>query len=210
MPEGIQNIHLIALHEQGFEVYERRRQTPDSFKEQLGFQKFYPRIFRKWAHTVGEAEATKVMQVWGDTLYGRLGCYLVFDPTVNPEKQYGGINDFDHWPVDPQEFAMTYTLFPMPNFPYELTDESQGKVGDAYLSPVEFSMVKSGWGFFPVYKSAPIWAKVVKTPTAILGLEHNDEPTLLEMGAVLALGISGEPYAMKLEKFHRLYIGEIS
>lgn len=206
MNGNIRSAHLLALHEQGFEVFEHRWQTTDDFKQQLGFTSYVPKMFRKWSRPVGMNEEGMPLQVWNDTVYLHVGHQLIHDATSN--ETAGSPEELSRWPVDPIEWALTYSPFPMQVFPYELADDETGKVGQSYLTPVEMMLATIG-GFSPVYKSANVWAKLVKSPTAILGLEHTDQPTIVPIGSVLALGINGEPYFMSLDKFHHLYYGEI-
>lgn len=207
MNNNVQNLHLVNLRQRGYEVYESRWQTTDNFKENLGFTEHKPRVFRRWARPVTQSEDGTVIQVWNDTLHIHMGHQMIYDPELNGKTYIGHPDELSHWPVDPVEFALSYAPFPMQVFPYEMENFDEGKIGQTYLTSIEMQL--AGSGFSPVYKAAPVWAKLVKGETAILGLEHDDEPTIVPVGAVLCLGVSGEPYFMGYEKFQRLYNGDL-
>ncbi len=192
----------IPLHirEQYAEIYWR---TSSTVKERidLGFRYYKPRHrILKWARMLSSEEIPRWIEVWGDRLRVDAGYFLIYDPTSTPTREEREIvfsnqyakfeKDFDHWPIEPNLFAKTYSLYAIdyPNYD-ELTER----------------FVDAG-GFVPVYKSAGIWAKPVTIKTAISGIEHGESAmqlsfTEVPMGSILALGYDGEPYFMRNEKF---------
>lgn len=188
------------IRDQYDEVYVPQPSTDDQKKE-LGFKYFDRKKIRLWARTIGLNEAQTYVEVFGDRLLAELGYYMVFNPTMRrtdelivPGEMVKGFRDLKHYPVRPDAFAQTYRPLAV-EWPYDERD----------FTRIELEFVEQG-GYFPCFKFAGVWAKIVTRPTAIIGYEHEGQPKEVPLGMVLALGVDGEPYFMTEGNFRNLYL----
>ena len=162
----------------------RQRDWTKSELEQAGFKHYQRRKEIIFARELPEGESPKSIPLRnGDELLATAGyiiCYQAGDT------KYDTLDEYHHWPVEPQIFAETYHAWEKHWQP----------------SPSEQHLMQNGCK--PFYKAAGVWAQEIQEPIFMQSLEH-EEPVIAEEGRVLAIGAQGEPYSMSRESFERRY-----
>ncbi|MCU0513284.1 MAG: hypothetical protein MUE40_12025 [Anaerolineae bacterium] len=163
----------------------RQESWTDHQLKAAGFHHYQRKKQVVMAREVSAAEAPlTVVTAQGDTLVASAGymlCYLAGDVVHDRLEQY------DHWPVEPQLFAQTYRAWDEPEW---------------QPTPPEQHLMHLGCA--PYYKAAGVWAKQVDEPVYIQSLEH-EAPVKIDTGQILAIGSGGEPYSMGEQTFHDRY-----
>lgn len=154
------------LEAQGFDQYERKKELI-------------------MARRLPASEAPKrIITSSGDRLVAYAGDMICFVPGGRPSTS---LDDYDHWPVDPDIFKRTYQAW----------DEWDWQPSESEKRLMEL-------GCKPYYKVADVWAKKLDTAAYIQSLEH-EKPELVKAGRYVVIGAEGEPYSMDNGTFLRRY-----
>lgn len=153
------------LRAAGFKFYKRRKQVV-------------------MARELPASEAPKTIKAPWATLLAEAGAMIVYNPAYRAHKN---LDDYEHWPVQPDLFAETYAPW---DEPFRTS------------SPAEMHLLRMGCQ--PYFKTAGAWARQVKKPTLIQSLE-SPEPIRLPPEAWLCIGTHGEPWAQEDQQFRIRY-----
>jgi len=163
----------------------KQQNWTDAKLEDEGFKRFARKKEIVLARRLPDEEAPKEIHTsWGDLLVAGQGYMICYTAEYDAKPN---IDDYDHWPVEPNIFNETYAQW----------DE------DWQPTPAEEHLMENGC--FPYYKVAGVWAKEVNEEGVYMqSLEHT-EPIPVEKGRMMAIGAKGEPYAMGKQTFHNRY-----
>ncbi len=168
------------------EVLKQRDWTPETLRA-AGFKYYKRRKQVVMARELSEDEAPKTIKAPWATLVAEAGVMIVYNPSYRAHKN---LDDYEHWPVQPDLFAETYAPW---DEPFRTS------------SPAEMHLLKMGCQ--PYFKITGAWAKQVEEPTYIQSLE-SPEPIHLPPGAWLCIGTHGEPWAQEDGQFRNRYVAE--
>lgn len=162
--------------------------TDDELRTE-GFAPYNIRKSRRFSRILppDESPLTIHLTQW-DTVEIEAGYHIVFFAGDILQKT---LYDYEHWPVSPQHYALTYADWDEPFTP----------------SPTEAHLISLGC--VPCYKFAGIWAKKLTEPTYVQSVESS-QPVLLPPGIWVGIGATGEPWHMEDEQFNRRYYTEAS
>lgn len=150
---------------QGFRYYDRKRQVV-------------------MARVLPPGEAPKTIRLKWDTLVAHAGYMICYD--VSDGRTRAKLDDYEHWPVEPDIFAKTYRPW------------------DTAFKPSAPEKHLYELGCRPFYKFAGLWAKKVVKPVYVQTIE-SVKPVEVPIGAYITIGIKGEPTSMSAEEFYMRY-----
>lgn len=152
---------------------------------QAGFQYYHRQKHVVMARHLSDAETPMQIQTHdGEMLIARQGYILCYDAGTELRPT---LDEYPHWPVEPAIFHASYCAWDEPDW--------QPTATEAHLMQL---------GCSPYYKSAGVWAKPLAEDTYLQSLEH-DQPVLVKAGYYVAIGVHGEPYAMRPTTFDKRY-----
>ncbi len=166
------------------EILKQRDWTEEELYE-AGFQ-YYERIKQiVMARVLPEAEAplTIVLNEF-ETVEVEAGYVICYEPGQFLRAR---LNDYPHWPVHPDIFDRSYTVWNEPGW--------QASVPEKHLRR---------YGCKPYYKSEGAWAKEALEPTPVQSLESK-QPILVPVGQWLLISPWGEPWYVDAATFYARY-----
>jgi hypothetical protein len=153
-----------------------------------GFQFYDRKKTVVMARELLASESPKTIKLEWDTLVAKAGYMICYD--VSDGKLHSKLDEYEHWPVEPDIFLKTYRRWDAENDPWTPT-------------PPEKHLLKLGCK--PYYKFAGLWAKkVIDKPIYVQTIE-SIEPVPVPVGAWITIGIKGEPTSMPEEEFYERY-----
>ncbi|MFC1960247.1 hypothetical protein ACFLYO_06020 [Chloroflexota bacterium] len=164
----------------------RQRQWTDEELAQAGFTYYNRQKQLVLARKLPAAEAPKIIQASWATLTAEAGMIICYNPKTYAAMS--SLDDYDHWPVQPEIFAQDYAPWDDP---------------ERTSTPAEIHLIKAGCN--PYYKKAGAWARQLTEPTYVQSLE-SQEPVQYPPGAWLCIGSKGEPWAQDDNAFRSRYI----
>jgi hypothetical protein len=162
----------------------RQKQWTEEELVARGFRYFPRKKQIVMARELPASEAPKTIVTAWDTLIAQAGYMICYDPG---QVVWPGLEDYFHWPVEPEIFHKTYKPW----------DEA-----DLTPSPTESHLMSLGCK--PYYKFVGIWAKKLNEDALVQTME-SPEPVTIPPGVWLSIGVEGEPYAMSDRTFHTRY-----
>lgn len=123
----------------------------------------------------------------GDALIAQAGYMICYEPGLTLRER---LNDYKHWPVEPEIFDQTYLLWDEDNW-----------------EPSPASRHLMSLGCRPFYKATGIWARKLEDDVYVQSKEHV-EPVKVGTGMYIAIGQDGEPYTMGDITIHSRYRSE--
>lgn len=163
----------------------RQREWTEEELNAAGFRYYQRRKQVVMARELTAEEAPKIIHAPWATLVAEAGAMIVYNPTYDAQPS---IDDYEHWPVQPELFYETYAPWDEP---------------DRTTTPAEMHLLAEGCK--PYYKFAGAWARRLTEPAFIQSLE-SPEPILLPAGAWLCVGTRGEPWGQNDVQFRARYI----
>ncbi len=155
------------LHRAGFRAYERKK-------------------FVVLARELRASESPKRIKTAWDTLIALTGYMICYD--VGDGKERAKLDDYEHWPVEPQIFLKSYRKWDF---------QTVWKPNAAEKHLIDH-------GCKPYFKFAGVWAKHLKVPMWIQSLE-GVEPILVPAGGWVCIGVEGEPTSLTSDEFRKRY-----
>jgi hypothetical protein len=167
------------------DILKQRAWTDDDLCA-AGFRRYERKKFVVLARELRAAESPKRIKTAWDTLIAYTGYMICYD--VGDGKPFSRLDDYQHWPVEPQIFLKTYRKW---------DNKITWKPNSAERHLMEH-------GCKPYYKFVGVWAKHLKQPLWLESIE-SIEPILVPTGGWVCIGIEGEPTSMTNYSFRKRY-----
>ncbi|MEQ8674791.1 MAG: hypothetical protein RLP44_17325 [Aggregatilineales bacterium] len=162
----------------------RQREWTDEELIAEGFQYYERKKQLVMAARLPNHKAPLRIDYPSETVYAQAGDIIIFDPGMMPMRRLGG---YDFWSVKPDVFVNTYRKWDVTGW---------------YPNPQERYLMEHGCQ--PYFKQAGVWARHLKEPTPIVGLESHDV-AIIPPGMWLAIGQRGEPWHIDPQTFSTRY-----
>jgi hypothetical protein len=151
----------------------------------LGFARYERKKQLVMVRPLRESESPMTFHWPNETFSVEAGYMICYAAGDSPRT---ALNDYDHWPVRPDMFDLTYRAW-----------------DDHNWTPTPPEQHLLSFGSKPYYKVAPVWAKQLTSPQYVQSVE-SVAPVLVGSGFWVLIGPMGEPWYQDDDNFRSRYI----